>query len=275
MPDGIVRARLGQSKLWHAVSEVVLVEGYLPNAAVFRSAPDLAWDEFKKVDFTHDTLLRDSICAVQLDASGLKRWEVAFEAVKESFAMRAQHPSSLQEVVMSRMSDTSPRETTQHSGFDTRWASQMWQASEKSDFIDDEIAHWPSIGVAKVHAAFGMAVVTAMYGVLHALAWQSSFPTSGERDLWRSACLTIANIPILAAPLNLLAAWTEARNRVGGITEVVAAALWCSLILLFFFAVMAYPVARVYIIVESFISLRRLPVASYETPMWTSFLLYW
>jgi hypothetical protein len=278
MPDGIVRSRLSQSKLWQAVGEVILVEGFLPNAAVFRSAPDLyglAGDEFKKVGFAHDTSLPDSICAVQLDALGLKRWEVAFEAIKESLATGNYRPPSLEQVVMSRMLRTSTQVINESSGFDTRWASQMWQASEKSDFVVDEIANWPLIDEGKMHAVLGMTIAKTLYGVTHALAWHGDFPTNGERHLWRSACLTIAIIPIMVTPLALSWDWADRHTSAGGIIEVFAASIWYSILLLAITAAAVYPVARSYITLESFISLRRLPVGAYETPAGTKLLLHW
>lgn len=141
----------------------------------------------------------------------------------------------------------------------------------------------PRYGIAEL----GFAVVTLIYGGLHATAWYSDFPTHGERDLWRSAAVAIITSSLAVISWVLLRRWnpeTPMKLETGVNDEEVVvddegwlwtagrAVLIAPPALLFCTACIAYPMARVYITVESFCSLRRLPATAYDTPAWTNLL---
>ena len=103
-------------------------------------------------------------------------------------------------------------------------------------------------------------LASAFYGGMHALKWYAQFPTTAERLLWQiSSCVGAAGIlPITAfGPdfFDLLVPGADSRFawRVFG-----------------FLTGLLFVLARSYIIVESFLSLRRLPQSAYQAVSWTN-----
>lgn len=117
-----------------------------------------------------------------------------------------------------------------------------------------------------VHFAFNL-----LYGGGHLAAWaSSSFPTAVEQWLWRSAAIMLTLVPFWGS---LWISWWKAAAskrrelfpiRNGDLDIVVAP--------FFFVIIMAYLLARAYLLVESLISLRLLPVGAYLTVNWTRYL---
>lgn len=117
-----------------------------------------------------------------------------------------------------------------------------------------------------------------VYGACHAAAWHFIFPTILERELWRISSLIIVG---LTAPSTLLALmifnqdadriWYEAikvylKRKLGETAYrcLVEAPVTILLGILF--------VARAYLMIESFSSLRDLPEGSYRTTPWERYL---
>lgn len=90
-----------------------------------RDSYNLPGDDFNKLEFVQDTSLCDSLCGVQLDALALKRWELAYDAVRGSFAAVAidEMPLILETVVVDKSLSNRPNQTNKAAGFDTQWAS--------------------------------------------------------------------------------------------------------------------------------------------------------
>jgi len=143
-------------------------------------------------------------------------------------------------------------------------------------------------------------VLPVLYASLHLTAWRSEFPTETERLLWRVSCLVIAaSFPCLLI-LVLLPYCTEMvedalcalsyrrvgnwelsfmrplgrfRGRVPGsfrvklsnwMKKLCQRVLWIAGAA----ALCAYISARVFVVVESFISLRKVPIGVYWSPPW-------
>jgi len=113
-----------------------------------------------------------------------------------------------------------------------------------------------------------LAVVTALYGALHALCWHSHFPSVAEKMLWR-----ISSIVIAAGPV---AVWTGGIGS-GAIQNwldhSMLRQLWDQVLFVapLLFA-LVYVSSRLFILLEAFISVRSLPEEAYQTPNWTSWL---
>jgi hypothetical protein len=100
-------------------------------------------------------------------------------------------------------------------------------------------------------------IAGAFYGALHLTKWNNSvFPTETERLLWRmSCCVGMASV----LPVTFLFFMRFARSKWLRILCIIICALsWT-----------AFLSARVFIIVESFISLRALPKDAFQTVEWT------
>ncbi|ORY16036.1 hypothetical protein BCR34DRAFT_441792, partial [Clohesyomyces aquaticus] len=111
--------------------------------------------------------------------------------------------------------------------------------------------------------------VFAIVGGIHLSAWNSTFPTPFEKWAWRICSLILAtSIPISWILTRLvvcvyqtiaLDSWLISRR------ERIAAVIQG-------FGVGLYAVARMYLLVEVFLTLRVAPPGVYDTPDWTMFL---
>jgi hypothetical protein len=101
-------------------------------------------------------------------------------------------------------------------------------------------------------------ILSCLYAGSHASAWFSHFPTYIERWIWRGSCIAIAATP-----------------PVSSILLYVLVILDPFIIVLAFFpgllALTIYLLARLFIPVEAFISMRSLPIGAFETVDWTEF----
>jgi hypothetical protein len=92
------------------------------------------------------------------------------------------------------------------------------------------------------------------FGALHCIMWTRVFPTLIELTLWRISSVAIT----LAVPLYLFCAYSGVSSAKKAPTLVLFTGL--------------YALARLYIIVEAFVSLRAQPREVYEDIDWTKFL---
>ena len=138
---------------------------------------------------------------------------------------------------------------------------------------------------------------SAAYGAAHLGAWNSHFPSTVEMWMWRAAGLTIASGPtaVLLSQLfeisaDAVGAWRDKKSRVqqeaksssakigfiivrtltGAIYGILVAISWFWLT--FTAIIVLFAVARLYILIEVFISLRSPSAGTYQTVAWTSFI---
>jgi len=107
-------------------------------------------------------------------------------------------------------------------------------------------------------------ILPAIYASIHLTAWNFEFPTTTEHLIWKIACLTISSAMPTIYVLLAYMSWEDGRESqwyAGRVALWVAAAVLVLLIIL-------YGLSRVFIVVESFISLRNVPVSIYWTPSW-------
>jgi hypothetical protein len=122
-------------------------------------------------------------------------------------------------------------------------------------------------------------IITLTYISVHLIGWNFVFPTTVERNLWRSATLILSGSAVSYMLLFLLLTWQlPAFRRLFGVSrantavEVFDLLPWWLQYLVAASWVGSYGTARLYLIVEAFISLRALPLAAYETVNWSNFL---
>jgi hypothetical protein len=279
--DDAVRRELGDSPLWSGVSQIYCVDMSLGDACYFRSAR-AAFSEKLNDYVVANTAATDRICGVQLDLPGLRRWKAAYETACDSLYTK----DTFEDAALKRIQKgTTPRAGN---GLDIYDALQYWaEDKKKNQFLRHGISNWPSgAGYLKPPTKWipkaTLTFLTACYGGLHATAWHFPFPSKNEQILWRLSALTIASTCfgfLLLAIASSVDGWRE--NHYFAILFSVdqwqenvyfGFSVW-SLIFIVgcgFFTV--FCLARLFIVLEVFISLRKLPLSAYDTPRWTTFL---
>jgi hypothetical protein len=203
----------------------------------------LSWDEIDAFYPNH----------VFLDSASLRRWEMAYQGLEIDPALN----------IFGRNFVDAALDAAQDELYHSR-------------LVERRVGNWPTSamsGSSQTPTPFlTMVFVTALYGGLHALCWKSHFPSYAEKMLWRiSSCiiaggpatLTVLFIILLSLRLSeraaIGAAWLQDILEYMGLVIVVP-------------CIMVYGAARLFILLEAFISVRDLPAAAYQTPNWTLWL---
>jgi hypothetical protein len=104
-----------------------------------------------------------------------------------------------------------------------------------------------------------------VYGGIHLTAWNYAFPTSTESLLWKIACLDIALTFVLLVVVGLVSIILVFLENKFSVPHILTAWIFTGLLLV---SLVAYACSRTFIVVESFASLRHVPIGIYWTPEW-------
>lgn len=112
---------------------------------------------------------------------------------------------------------------------------------------------------------YGLSILGLFYGGIHFFSWNAHFPSALERLLWRVASCVVAAGGFVV--------WGFLELSLFGCKKFNDATVWKNLMsLLIGLAAIGIVLMRIYLVVEAFISVRSLPIGSYETPMWVGLL---
>ena len=109
----------------------------------------------------------------------------------------------------------------------------------------------------------GFALAGLVYGAIHLLAWNAPFPTDAERVLWQASGIVLAISGIIFS-LRLV---TPEYNTGHSADDTLAEMLYTFIILM----LLCYVAARMYLVVECFLSLTYLPDPVFESPNWSQY----
>ena len=147
---------------------------------------------------------------------------------------------------------------------------------------------WPDVdNILELPIALGFTAVALIYGGLHALAWHAHFDSSTQQLLWRiSACVVMGGFPVffvLWLGHELVEDW-----MLGAVVlprpEIKhgRATIYADFIIYYFLyyflrisassVLLAYTLARAYLVVECFINLSHLPAGVYDVPNWAPYV---
>ncbi|KIK53920.1 hypothetical protein GYMLUDRAFT_178172, partial [Collybiopsis luxurians FD-317 M1] len=101
-----------------------------------------------------------------------------------------------------------------------------------------------------------------MFGAIHCAAWTSKFPSTAEEVLWKVCSLLVTCVPMYLAWVNIIV-----NIHPNLPTWVWRSIKWVSMGTLFM-----YILARLSLIVQSFVSLRDLPPGIFKAVQWTNFI---
>ena len=154
-----------------------------------------------------------------------------------------------------------------------RW-KMAWRAYQTGFFprmLAQRNKNWPDTDrLAEIPIALRFTAAAAIYGGLHALAWFAHFDSSTEQLLWRiSACIVMSGIPVLFV-VYTSSKWLEKNSyRSMSKVQLVTSKFLFSLVILI---LVAYTLARAYLVVECFINLSHLPAEVYDVPNWSTYV---
>ena len=109
-----------------------------------------------------------------------------------------------------------------------------------------------------------------LYGGIHAAAWNEHFPSAAEKWLWRASAAYIGFCGGLWVLLNYIVSSYPPLNEFWEKWMDGAKGWWQNLLLggLVFVCGLTLMLARAFIVVEAFVSIRQLPKEAYDTPSW-------
>ena len=163
----------------------------------------------------------------------------------------------------------------------TRW-KMAWRAIQAFNFaiafgtfgsgfntIKSRCKDWPDIGdiFDDRSVALGFSIAAFIYGGLHALAWFAHVDSSTEQLLWRvSACVVMGGVPIMYG-------LGKADGNTHKVFRNFRFGYWLSIMITVssWIALLAYPLARAYLVVECFINLSHLLAGVYDVPSWAAY----
>lgn len=141
--------------------------------------------------------------------------------------------------------------------------------------VADHIQNWPSNDLLRSVGGLIVGMVPWLanfcYGGIHAAAWNDSFPSTAEKWIWRASASYIGFCGGLWVVLNFIVGkyprlnsfwerWMDGEKFWWQSIGLGVAVFLCGFSLM---------LARIFIALEAFISIRELPEGAYQTPQWT------
>ena len=156
-----------------------------------------------------------------------------------------------------------------------------------SSTVKVDASHVPTFYAPKTNSLadsellFGiiLPVVAAIFGALHCIAWNFHFPSDIEQLLWRIGSLTITLIPPASACITFIIVFLldflrkeyglSLRECVG---PVMVDMLWAIFAFLGGAALVAYMLARLLLLTQAIMLLRKQPESAFYAINWANFL---
>jgi hypothetical protein len=158
------------------------------------------------------------------------------------------------------------------------WTLRRDMFSEMSHYVKD-CETWKDLfaisrsSITLFPQLLAMSVASLVYGGLHLLAWNAPFRTPIYGLLWKTSGIAVASLGVillLVVPSYLMYRYTEGLEiSYRQLLALIATAL---LFLVLFCLTLLYVFARVYLVVESFLSLAYLPESVCTTPNFSLYL---
>ena len=109
------------------------------------------------------------------------------------------------------------------------------------------------------------ALLGVIFGGLHCIGWNFTYPTEKEQNLWRATSLAITAIPVIVAPIDYVLENFELKEGSG---RIVRFALDLVMTVLLF----AYVPARLSLIAQALSLLRNQPQSAFLAVNWTQYI---
>lgn len=143
------------------------------------------------------------------------------------------------------------------------------------ELVATRVQNWPRDDLLR--SVNGLAVgmilwLTCLaYGSIHLTAWNDHFPTVAEKWLWRASSLYVGFCGGLWIVLNYITVSCKRLNAFWDNWMDGGGRWWQNIIIgtPVFVCGLSLVLARIFIVVEAFVSIRELPAEAYVTPGWT------
>ena len=200
---------------------------------------------------------------LHLTSADIRRWELCASAIIE--ILKTTSPRDEYNIIDTAKIDDLKIFLQEHK-IDGTFAMHIPNFLMDDDFLDffgDELAI--STGPILQYLLRFFIPLTAAYGGIHLSAWNFDFPSRVESITWRTACFVIigSSFALLAVP-----SWKDLNWYLYGRWKVIRAFTRiigygsAGLLLL------CYAASRLYLVVESFLSLRHVPIGVYAAVPW-------
>ena len=112
-----------------------------------------------------------------------------------------------------------------------------------------------------------LTILCSILGGIHIAAWNYQYPSQPEAWLWRASCVLVGSLPWYLIHAQYVEHCVKSSRR-------TRAARWHQRIntICLYILYASYPIARIFLIVEVFVSLRAAPSGIYQQPDWTTYL---
>lgn len=146
---------------------------------------------------------------------------------------------------------------------------------DPEELLVEYSSNWSTIGLLHGEHGLIMGIIlwfaSMAFGGIHAAAWHNHFPSEAEAWIWRCSATYISWSGLVWLTINLSAKMYKPIDDIW-IGQRLSRAPWVKSWLVAIICALCgslYLFARVYLVIEAFISIRRLPVGAYQTPDWT------
>lgn len=157
-------------------------------------------------------------------------------------------------------------------------ASTCLQEEEPEELLVKFSSNWSTVGLLHGEHGLVMGIIlwfaSMAFGGIHAAAWHNYFPSDAEAWIWRCSATYISWSGLVWLTINLSAKMFKPIDDLW-MGQRLSRAPWVRSWLLAILCALCgslYIFARLYLVVEAFMSIRQLPVGAYQTPAWTEIL---
>lgn len=208
--------------------------------------------------------LKDCDFHEELSGAAIRRWELACLAVDDLWSACQKRPEFTEFFFTLSTLGSKGNDDALMS---TKFVGEL-------AYVTDHVSNFPGLGYlgsVNVHRDSLKSVVAfagAAYGGLHLAAWNDFFPTVAERWLWMSCALATGASGVLLALFFLASQKVKAFEYLEHFIRNSKAIKWISASII----TPLFLTARIFIVVEAFISLRSQPADIYKTPEWSEYI---
>ena len=249
-----------------------------PTSHEFRIRSRSWLPQLEQIDSNHELLREDEDPQSKLMR---RRWKLACEAIERYPAVRRmlrrplnganrkmENALAAYPEMPKKMKRSMPEEKM------TEAAKDWWECGSQH-LVTAVASNWPHDGLMRTTGGLVVGATlwfaSIAFSAIYIAAWDADFPSSIEAWLWRSSAVYVAFSGLLWACLHIVAElsarlwWMWYNIMSGDASEVVMASITvvctiCGCMYLF---------ARAFLMIEAFMCLRSLTVASYVVPSWT------